>query len=467
MGVGADSTLIQAHAPESGTRALATELFRHHSRMVLGVCRRLLADPVEAEDAMQQTFISAYRAMLAGREPRRADVWLAAIARNECLDRIRTRMREPLAEPERNGRPEAPDALSVLIAGEELRTLGRSIRDLPDHQRQALVLHEIHGLPYDQVAEVIGVSESAIGSLLFRARKRLRSGLDRAYGWLPLPALWDTVDHVLARAPAAKIAALPAVAKLGAGAVAVGLTAGAVVGVEHEVRAPSEPRVLPAAVSTGPSATPEASRLAPVLTRPSGPVPAEPIRASVPARVRTSSPATASHRVNRVAQVPATPPPDEAAATPQAHQVEATPAPEPAPASTKPTHAGPPPVAAHGRSAHPSVAGHEPPGRRVRAGVGAHGRSAGRASATSASEAHASAPAGGQTNSNANQGRGDDAGAGSVGTQQNGNGNATGQTADEAPDAGASGEDHGNAVANGQSDDHGADKATQKQHSSG
>jgi len=214
---------------------------------------------------MQQTFVSAYRAMLAGREPRRADVWLAAIARNECLDRIRARMREPLAEPGRNRRSEAPDALSALIAGEELRQLGRSIRALPDHQRQAVVLHEIHGLPYEQVAAVIGVSESAIGSLLFRARKRLRSGLDRAYGWLPLPALWETVDHLLARAPAAKIAALPAVAKLGAGAVAVGLTAGAVVGVENEVRAPAEPRSLPARVSTGPSTTRVARPPAPVL----------------------------------------------------------------------------------------------------------------------------------------------------------------------------------------------------------
>ena len=159
--------------------------------MVLAVCRRLLPDTAEAEDAMQQTYVSAYRSLLAGSEPRRADVWLAAIARNECLDRIRTRMREPLAEHGRNGRSEAPDALAALIAGEELRALSRSIEQLPAQQREALVLHEFCGLPYGEVAAAIGVSESAIGSLLFRARRSVRSAFRRGYAVLPLPEIWN------------------------------------------------------------------------------------------------------------------------------------------------------------------------------------------------------------------------------------------------------------------------------------
>jgi hypothetical protein len=313
----------------------------------------------------------------------------------------------------------------------------------------------------------MGVSESAIGSLLFRARKRLRSGLDRAYGWLPLPALWDTVDHLLARAPAAKIAALPAVAKLGAGAVAVGLTAGAVVGVENEVRGPREPRSLPARVSTGPSTTRVARPPAPVLARPFRPVPGEPVRSSVPAHVRTSSPAAASHRVNRVAHVQATPPREKAAAIPPP-RVEATAMLKSAAASTARAHGGPPPVSAHGRSAHPSVTGHGRAGQRARgsSGVGAHGKRAGKTSAPSASAAPASAPARGRTNSQANQGRGGAAAAESIGSQQNGNSIAAEPTAGGSPDGGASGEDHGNAFANSQSDDHGADKAAHEQQSS-
>ena len=194
---------------------------------------------------MQQTYVSAYRSLLAGSEPRRADVWLAAIARNECLDRIRTRMREPLAEHGRNGRSEAPDALAALIAGEELRALSRSIEQLPAQQREALLLHEFCGLPYGEVAAAIGVSESAIGSLLFRARRSVRSAFRRGYAVLPLPEIWNASAQLLARGPAIKVAALPMVAKVGCGAVAVGLSAGAVVAVDHEVGTQSRPRSVP------------------------------------------------------------------------------------------------------------------------------------------------------------------------------------------------------------------------------
>lgn len=229
--------------------ALADDLFRQHSRMVLGVCRRLLPDPLEAEDAMQETFASAYRSLLTGSEPRRADVWLAAIARNECVDRIRARMREPLARQPRNGGPDAPDALAAVIAGEDLRALSRSIEQLPAQQRDALLMHEFCGLPYEQVANALGVSESAIGSLLFRARRSVRSAFRRTYALLPLPDLWNTLAQLFTRGPAIKVAALPVVAKVGAGAVAVGLTAGAVVAVEHEVGTKSGSRSLPTRVS--------------------------------------------------------------------------------------------------------------------------------------------------------------------------------------------------------------------------
>ena len=231
--------------------------------MVLAVCRRLLPDTAEAEDAMQQTFVSAYRSLLAGSEPRRADVWLAAIARNECLDRIRTRMREPLAEHGRNGRSEAPDALAALIAGEELRALSRSIEQLPAQQREALLLHEFCGLPYGEVAAAIGVSESAIGSLLFRARRSLRSAIRRGYAVLPLPEIWNASTQLLARGPAIKIAALPVVAKVGCGAVAVGLTAGAVVAVDHEAGTQFRPGSVPH-VAAAPEALSGARARAPV-----------------------------------------------------------------------------------------------------------------------------------------------------------------------------------------------------------
>ena len=277
--------------------------------MVLAVCRRLLADTAEAEDAAQQTFVSAYRSLLAGSEPRRADVWLAAIARNECLDRIRARMREPLAEHGRNGRSEAPDALATLIAGEEFRALSRSIEQLPEQQREALVLHEFCGLPYGEVAAAIGVSESAIGSLLFRARRSLRSAIRRGYAVLPLPEIWNASAQLLARGPAIKVAALPVVAKVGCGAVAVGLTAGAVVAVDHEAGTQARPRSVPhvtAAPETLSGARAHAPVYLPVVARSKALASATAVVAPATSqRPRRSSPPRPEHR-HRPRPIPTT-----------------------------------------------------------------------------------------------------------------------------------------------------------------
>jgi RNA polymerase sigma factor (sigma-70 family) len=213
--------------------------------MVLGVCRLVLADTVEAEDAMQQTFLSAYRSILGGSEPQRPAAWLATIARNECLDRIRARTREPVAERVSGDTRGTPDALNAAISREDLRVLGRTIKELPAQQREALLLHEFHGLPYRDVAAAIGVSESAIASLLFRARARLRSVLHRAYAMLPMPALWNGASHLFAPGSGTNLTALPVVAKLGTAAVAVGLTAGAAIVVAHDVTTHHRP--LPSA----------------------------------------------------------------------------------------------------------------------------------------------------------------------------------------------------------------------------
>src|SRR4051812_11674708 len=76
--------------------ALLSRLFEQHGRPVYGLCRLLLRDPNDAEDAAQQTFLSAYRALVSGVVPRDPGAWLATIARNECRNRVRLRMREPL-----------------------------------------------------------------------------------------------------------------------------------------------------------------------------------------------------------------------------------------------------------------------------------------------------------------------------------------------------------------------------------
>src|SRR3990172_9602580 len=72
------------------------DLLAEDGRMVYGLCRVLLRDPHDAEDAAQQTFLSAHKSLLGGTHPRDPAAWLAAVARNEGRGRARERMREPL-----------------------------------------------------------------------------------------------------------------------------------------------------------------------------------------------------------------------------------------------------------------------------------------------------------------------------------------------------------------------------------
>ena len=79
----------RAAHPDARAQSELTGLFEEHGKLVLGISRMLLRNREEAEDAAQQTFLSAYRSLLRGGQPRQPAAWLAAIARNECPARIR------------------------------------------------------------------------------------------------------------------------------------------------------------------------------------------------------------------------------------------------------------------------------------------------------------------------------------------------------------------------------------------
>lgn len=148
--------------------------------MVLGLCRLLLRDHHEAEDAAQQTFVSAYRSMLRGSEPRDAAPWLAAIARNECRARIRQRMRNPITiegELEELLADPADDLADEADRRAELAALTAAIAELPARQREAVALRDFLGLSYEEVATTLSVSVPVVESLLFRARRRLRDSV--------------------------------------------------------------------------------------------------------------------------------------------------------------------------------------------------------------------------------------------------------------------------------------------------
>lgn len=243
--------------------------------MVYGVCRLLLRDREEAEDATQQTFLSAYRSLLRGTEPDEPAAWLGTIARNECRGRIRARAAAPLALVAETAEP-ADDVETLAHQRREVTALVSILAELPRHQREAIVLREFYGLSHEEVGHALGVTPSAVDSLLVRARRRLQTALRPARlasGALVLPlALRESLAQAMPGfAPGtgggafAKLVSLPIAAKLTATAATVGAV-GVVAG--------SQPPPPPVAAMEAPPAPVQALRHPP--TPPSEPPPPAP-----------------------------------------------------------------------------------------------------------------------------------------------------------------------------------------------
>jgi RNA polymerase sigma factor (sigma-70 family) len=147
-------------------------LFEDHAPMVLAICRYHLRDHQAAEDAAQETFLSAHRSLLGGTRPRDPAAWLATIARNQCRRGLRTRT--PHAAPFDDARAgTVADPADIVADRAALTEVTSAIAHLPPRQREALVMRELWGLSYEQVAAAMHLSASAVDSLLSRARRTL------------------------------------------------------------------------------------------------------------------------------------------------------------------------------------------------------------------------------------------------------------------------------------------------------
>ncbi|MHB8650678.1 MAG: RNA polymerase sigma factor, partial [Gaiellaceae bacterium] len=224
----AESPRAAGRSDPGAARARTEELYRRHGRLVGGLCQGLLRDRTEAEDAAQQVFLSAHRSLLNGSEPREPAAWLATIARNECVARIRHRMRTPLPTEEVEQASGLPDPLTEAIRRVDLAALWQAIRELPVQQRDALLLREFGGLSYAELGAALAVSGPAVESLLFRARHGLRAKLEAAYAALSGASGLDWLARLLAGGSGAAAPVAAKVVALGVGAAVI--TGGAVVG---------------------------------------------------------------------------------------------------------------------------------------------------------------------------------------------------------------------------------------------
>ncbi|MGH2935857.1 MAG: sigma-70 family RNA polymerase sigma factor [Gaiellaceae bacterium] len=150
-------------------------LYRRYSTDVYRYAYGVLRNQADAEDVTQTTFMNAFRALDRGEVPRAPLNWLIAIAHNVCRQRFRTAARRP-KEVELD-----LDVAAALVAEEEgpsSHDIERALGHLAFNQRAALVLREIEGRSYAEIAAVLGLSTSAVETLIFRARRALREQLE-------------------------------------------------------------------------------------------------------------------------------------------------------------------------------------------------------------------------------------------------------------------------------------------------
>ena len=154
-----------------------------HQRRVFTFASYLLGSRVEAEDVTQEVLLRYWRHW-AGVPESRAGAWLLRVTRNACVDRVRagrSRMRLVACGCD----PGVMEAVACGEPGPEARVRGGELRDrlasaltrLPEPQRSAVVLREVQGLSYQEIAEVLGKPLATIRAAIHRGRKRLREEL--------------------------------------------------------------------------------------------------------------------------------------------------------------------------------------------------------------------------------------------------------------------------------------------------
>jgi RNA polymerase sigma factor (sigma-70 family) len=134
-----------------------------YARQMLGGSRQ------DAEDALQDVFLRAYSSLRSNDRPLSLRAWLYRVAHNRCIDHLR-RPTPPAADLFDTSRKPLHDPMDEAVRREDLRQLVADVRRLPEQQRSALLMREMDGLSYAELAEALGVSLQAVKSLLVRAR---------------------------------------------------------------------------------------------------------------------------------------------------------------------------------------------------------------------------------------------------------------------------------------------------------
>jgi len=166
-----DAELIAAHA--AGDPGAFAELVRRHRDRMWAVALRTLRDPEEAADALQEAFISAFRAASSFRAESQVTTWLHRIVVNACLDRIRRRQARPTVPLPEAG-PGEPAAAGDAMADRETKlVVAEALAGLPEEQRVPIVLVDVEGYSVADTARLLGIAEGTVKSRCARGRVKL------------------------------------------------------------------------------------------------------------------------------------------------------------------------------------------------------------------------------------------------------------------------------------------------------
>ncbi len=182
-----DGELIEK--TRSGDRAAFQTLVERYQRRIYAVAYGLLGNREDALDAVQEAFIKAYRSLDRFKGKSSFYTWLYRITANTAIDlgrkasrRDEIEFREEIEQDEEKGNypiaPSAEDPASRLMKKELGELIDGAIQELPHEQRTAIVLREIEGLSYREIAEVMRCSQGTVMSRIHYARKKLRELLE-------------------------------------------------------------------------------------------------------------------------------------------------------------------------------------------------------------------------------------------------------------------------------------------------
>jgi RNA polymerase sigma-70 factor (ECF subfamily) len=164
----ADEDLVRRHL--AGDRQAFPDLMRRHERRVYNLAYRMLGRPEEAADATQDVFVTCLRKLSAFRGTAAFTTWLHRVALNVCYDTLRKRGREePVAEvptTQASGFDLADSAASAV-------DVHRALQHVPEDFRAVLILHDVQGHSYEEIAKSIGAPVGTIKSRLHRGRVAL------------------------------------------------------------------------------------------------------------------------------------------------------------------------------------------------------------------------------------------------------------------------------------------------------